>query len=49
MREKPWQVVDLFTNETLEWCATDTDAWVKFAGRPVDVIYRPGRKKKVKK
>ena len=45
MRDKPWMVIDLLTNATLGWYITDTLAWTNHHGEPVDVIYRPGRKK----
>lgn len=49
MREKPYQVIDTITDETVEWC-TYPEYVSKYAGTPgYDVIYRPGRKKKVKK
>lgn len=45
MRELPWQVIDLLTDETLGWYRNDVEARLKHAGEPVTVIYRPGRKK----
>lgn len=49
MREKPYQIVDTLTNETIEWC-TYEEYILKYAGKPAtDVNYRPGRKSKVKK
>lgn len=49
MRDKPWMVIDLMTNETLGWYATDLEAAFAHQGEPVDIQYRPGRKGKVKK
>ena len=49
MRENPYQVVNLLTNETVGWYASSAAAWLAHPGEPVDVIFRPGRKKKVKK
>lgn len=49
MREKPWQVINVITNETLGWYENDDIAYLTHAGEPISVIYRPGRKKKVKK
>lgn len=49
MRENPYQVIDTNTNETVEW-VNYTDLALKYMGKPgYDYIYRPGRKKKVKK
>lgn len=49
MREKPYQIIDLLTNETVAWC-TYAEYMRDYAGKPgYDVNYRPGRKKKVKK
>lgn len=49
MRAAPWQVIDLMTGETLGW-ETDPDlAAYKYRDQPVTMIYRPGRKGKVKK
>jgi hypothetical protein len=49
MREKPYQIVDVMTGATVEWC-TYAEYMTKWAGEPgYDVNYRPGRKKKVKK
>lgn len=49
MREKPYMVISTETNETVAWC-TYTEYATHYAGQPgYDVIYRPGRKKKVKK
>ncbi len=49
MREKPWQAIDLMTNETLGWYKDSNDAYIQNPGRAIDVSYRPGRKTKVKK
>jgi hypothetical protein len=49
MRENPWMVIDLLTGETLGWYHTSEEAWLTHNDEPVDVQYRPGRKKKVKK
>lgn len=49
MREKPWQVIDLLTNETIGWYAEDWQAHYENRGKAISVLYRPGRKKKVKK
>lgn len=49
MRDKPWQVIDLLTDETLAWYENEAIAWSAHAGQPVTVLYRPGRKKRVKK
>ena len=49
MREKPYQIIDLITGETVEWVDYAT-YMLKYAGQPgYDANYRPGRKKKVKK
>lgn len=49
MREKPYHVINTETNETVAWC-TYEEYVMTYAGKPnIDVIYRPGRKKKVKK
>ncbi len=49
MRDKPYMVISTETNETVEWC-TYVEYCTKYAGLPgFDVVYRPGRKKKVKK
>ena len=48
MREKPYQVVDIFTGETVAWCSYEES--IEYMGKPgFDISYRPGRKKKVKK
>jgi hypothetical protein len=39
-------VIDVLTNETLGWYASDIEASLAHKGEPVSVIYRPGRKKK---
>lgn len=49
MRTKPWMVINLLTNATLGWYASDIEAWDAHRGQPVDVQYRPGRKAKVKR
>lgn len=49
MREKPWMVIDLLTDETLGWYESDIAASVAHKGEPVSIQYRPGRKRKVKK
>lgn len=49
MREKPYQIIDLLTNETVAW-VTYAEYCQDWTGKPgYDVNYRPGRKKKVKK
>lgn len=49
MREKPYQIVNVETNETVAWC-TYEEYIVEYAGKPgFDMSYRPGRKKKVNK
>jgi hypothetical protein len=49
MREKPYQVINILTNETVDWCTYD-EYVAKYVGKSgFDVSYRPGRKKKVKK
>jgi hypothetical protein len=49
MREQPYQVINTATDETIAWC-TYTEYATIYAGKSgIDVIYRPGRKKKVKK
>lgn len=49
MRDKPYQIIDLITNETVEW--VDYQTYVsKYLGKPgYDVNYRPGRKGKAKR
>lgn len=49
MREKPYHVINTETNETVAWVTYEE--WVlHYCGKPnMDVLYRPGRKKKVKK
>lgn len=49
MRNTPWMVIDLMTNETLGWYETEMAAMMNHRDEPVDIQYRPGRKKKVKK
>lgn len=49
MRDKPWMAIDVMTNETVDWYSTETEALVANQGKPVSIIYRPGRKKKVKR
>lgn len=46
MRNEPWQVINVLTNETLGWYATDLKAYEAHKGEPITVIYRPGRKGK---
>lgn len=48
MREKPWMVIDLLTDETLGWYTTDVEAYLAHKDEPVDIQYRPGRKGKAK-
>lgn len=47
MREQPYQVVDLMTGETVAWCTYVESLNYMVGG--YDIIYRPGRKKKVSK
>lgn len=49
MRERPYQIVNLTNNETVEWC-TYEEYVTRWAGVPnFDVLYRPGRKTTKKK
>lgn len=49
MRAKPYQVINVMTDETVTWC-TYAEYITTWAGRAGFVInYRPGRKPKVKK
>lgn len=45
MRENPWMVIDLLTDETLGRYATEVAALSAHMFEPVTVIYRPGNKK----
>jgi hypothetical protein len=47
MRENPYQVIDLMTNETVEW--TDYNGTLKYLDGGYDISYRPGRKTTKKK
>jgi hypothetical protein len=49
MREKPWIAIDLLTDETVGWYHNEVEAWTENAGKPVTVLYRPGRKGKAKR
>lgn len=50
MRDKPWAVVDLMDPDAeIKWYHTDTEAWLDNRGKAVDVQWRPGHKKRVKK
>lgn len=49
MRDKPWMVVDVMTNEIVGWYETEAAALVAHFNDPVDISYRPGRKGKAKK
>lgn len=49
LSEGPYKVYDVMTNEFLGGYLTDTAARVSNKGKPITIIYRPGRKKKVKR
>jgi hypothetical protein len=49
MRDKPYMVIDVLTDETVGWYESEFEARIQNKGKPISVIYRPGRKKKVKK
>lgn len=48
MRENPYMAINLLTNETVGWYASPNAAHLAHPNEPIDVIYRPGRKKKAK-
>lgn len=49
MREKPYQIVNVITNETVAWCTYEEYVQTHAGDGLYDVSYRPGRKTKVKK
>jgi hypothetical protein len=48
MRENPYMVINVLTNEVIGWYAGPNEAHMAHPDEPIEVIYRPGRKKKVK-
>lgn len=43
---KPWIAIDLLTNENLGRYETEVAALIAHRGQPIEVIYRPDRRRR---